>query len=154
MRHNPGARSRLISSLYFSRNFVIIGDGECYEGSTWETALFAAHSALENLVVIVDRNGCIIMDHTEKCVRLDPMAAKWKAFGWHAVEIDGHSMAEITQALDMAVSGKIKAPIAIIANTTKGKGISFMENRPDWHNKMPNDEQTALARKELAALAA
>jgi transketolase len=136
------------------RSFVIIGDGECYEGSTWETALFAAHAGLENLVVILDRNGCIIMDHTEKCVRLDPMAAKWKAFGWHTIEVDGHSMAEITQALDTAVSGKIKAPIAIIANTTKGKGISFMENRPDWHNKMPSDEQTVQARKELAALAA
>jgi transketolase len=133
------------------RSFVIIGDGECYEGSTWETALFAAHAGLDNLVVFVDRNGCIIMDHTEKCVRLDPMADKWRAFGWHTIEIDGHSMAEVTQALDVATSGKIKSPVAIVAKSVKGKGVSFMENRPDWHNKMPNEEQIAQARRELAA---
>ena len=135
------------------RSFVVIGDGECYEGSTWETALFAAHAGLDNLVVIVDRNGCIIMDHTEKCVKLDPMAEKWKAFGWHTIEIDGNSMEEVIKALDEATSGKIKSPVAIVANSIKGKGISFMENRPDWHNKMPSDEQTAQARKELAEAA-
>jgi len=136
------------------RSFVVIGDGECYEGSTWESALFAAHAGLDNLVVFVDRNGCIIMDHTEACVRLSPMADKWKAFGWHTIEIDGHSLAEVTGALDLATSGTIKSPIAIIANTVKGKGISFMENRPDWHNKMPNEEQIAQARRELADVAA
>lgn len=132
------------------RSYVVIGDGECYEGSTWETALFAAHAGLDNLVVFVDRNGCIIMDHTEKCVRLDPMADKWRAFGWHTIEIDGHSFPELINALELANSGKIKAPIAIVAKSIKGKGISYMENRPDWHNRMPNDEQIAQARKELA----
>lgn len=133
------------------RSFVIIGDGECYEGSTWETALFAAHQQLDNLVVMVDRNGCIIMDHTEKCVKLAPMADKWRAFGFHTIEIDGHSMDEVTKALAEATSGKIKGPVCIVANTVKGKGISYMENRPDWHNRMPTEEQTAQARQELAA---
>lgn len=133
------------------RSFVIIGDGECYEGSTWETALFAAHYQLDNLVVMVDRNGCIIMDHTEKCVKLAPMADKWRAFGFHTIEINGHSMDEVTKALTEATSGKIKGPVCIVANTVKGKGISYMENRPDWHNRMPTEEQTAQARQELAA---
>jgi transketolase len=136
------------------RSFVILGDGECYEGSTWETALFASHTNLDNLVVIIDRNGCIIMDHTEKCVKLDPMADKWKAFGWHTIEIDGNSMDEVMKAFAEATSGKIKGPVAIVANTVKGKGVSYMENRPDWHNKMPTDEQIATARKELEAVAA
>lgn len=136
------------------RSFVIIGDGECYEGSTWETAMFAAHQKLDNYVVVIDRNQCIIMDHTEKCVKLDPMAEKWKAFGFHTIEINGNSIEEVTKALAEATSGKIKGPVAIVANTVKGKGVSYMENRPDWHNKMPNDEQTATARKELADVAA
>lgn len=132
------------------RSFVVVSDGECYEGSTWETALFAAHASLDNLIVFVDRNKCIIMDHTEKCVRLEPLTDKWKAFGWHTIEIDGHSFPDVIGALEEATSGKIRAPIAIVASTIKGKGISYMENRPDWHNRMPNDEQIAQARRELA----
>lgn len=131
------------------RNFVIVSDGECYEGSVWETAMFAAHHNLESLVTIVDRNGCCILDYTENCVRLDPLEDKWKAFGWHTIAVNGHSYAEITRALDEATSGKIKKPIAIISRSVKGKGISFMENKPGWHNKMPNDEQIAQARREL-----
>lgn len=131
------------------RTFVIISDGECYEGSTWETAMFASHHQLDNLIVIVDRNGCCILDHTENCVRLEPLEDKWKAFGWHTFSIDGHSYEEISHALDKATSSEIKKPIAIISKSVKGKGISFMENRPDWHNRMPNDEQIIQARREL-----
>ena len=131
------------------RNYVIISDGECYEGSTWETALFASHHELDNLIVVVDRNGCCILDYTENCVRLNPLDEKWRAFGWHTFSINGHSYTEITQTLDKIQAGTIKKPVAIISNSVKGKGISFMENRPEWHNKMPNEEQTDKARKEL-----
>lgn len=131
------------------RNYVIISDGECYEGSTWETAMFAAHRELDNLVVFVDHNGCCIMDHTQNCVRQDPMEEKWRAFGWHTLSADGHSHTELGRALDEATSGKVKAPVAIICKTVKGKGVSFMENKPGWHNKMPNEEQIAQIRKEL-----
>jgi transketolase len=133
------------------RSYVIIGDGECYEGSIWETAMFAAHAELDNLIVFVDRNYCCIMDHTEKCVRLDPFEDKWRAFGWQTVSIDAHSMPQVLGALDLATSGKLKGPLAVIARSVKGKGISYMEDRPDWHNRMPNDEQIQLGRKELAA---
>ena len=131
------------------RTFVVISDGECYEGSTWETAMFVAHQQLTNLVVIVDRNGCCILDHTENCVRLEPMEDKWKAFGWHTIVVNGHSYTEISQALDQAVSGKIQKPVAIISKSVKGKGVSFMEDQPGWHNRMPTEEQIAKARREL-----
>jgi transketolase len=132
------------------RSYVIISDGECYEGSTWETAMFAAHAGLDNLVVFVDRNGCCIMDYTEKCVRLEPLEEKWKAFGWHTISIDAHSLPEVVGALELAASGKVKRPIAVIARSVKGKGISFMENQPGWHNRMPNEAEILQARRELA----
>jgi transketolase len=131
------------------KTFVIVSDGECYEGSTWETAMFAAHQELDNLIVFVDRNGCCILDYTENCVRIDPLEDKWKAFGWHTINVQGHSYQEITSALDQALAGKIKKPIAIIAKTVKGKGVSFMENKPGWHNRMPTEQEIAQARKEL-----
>jgi transketolase len=133
------------------RCFVVLGDGECYEGSTWETAMFCTHAGLDNLVVFVDRNGCVIMDHTEKCVKLDPLEDKWKAFGWHTISIDAHSPEQVLNTMEIVTSGRIKAPIAVIANSVKGKGISYMENKPGWHNRMPTDEEIAQARKELAA---
>ena len=132
------------------RSYVIISDGECYEGSTWETAMFAAHAGLDNLMVFVDRNGCCIMDYTEKCVRLDPLEEKWKAFGWHTINLDAHSLPEVVGALELAGSGKIKRPIAVIARSVKGKGVSFMENQPGWHNRMPNEAEIQQARRELA----
>ena len=133
------------------RSYVMISDGECYEGSTWETAMFASHHQLDHLVVIVDRNGCCILDYTERCVRLDPLEDKWQAFGWHPIVINGHSYAEITRAFDEVISSRIKKPIVIISKSVKGKGISFMENEPGWHNRMPDDQQIAQARQELAS---
>lgn len=130
------------------RCYVIVSDGECYEGSTWEAALFAAHQRLNKLIVFIDRNGCCILDHTEKCVALDPLADKWRAFGWNTIEIDAHDLAQIEEALRAADACDDK-PTAIVARSVKGKGVSFMENRPDWHNKMPNDDQIAVARREL-----
>lgn len=129
-------------------SYVMLGDGECYEGSVWESAMFAAHHELDNLVAIVDRNQLCIMGATEDCLRLGDITAKFAAFGWDAVSIDGHSYAEILEALEKA---KVKngKPKAIIANTVKGKGISFMEKQPLWHNRMPNESQITQAREEL-----
>ncbi len=130
------------------RTFVLLGDGECYEGSIWETAMFAAHHKLDNLVAIVDRNALCILGKTEDLVALGDLAGKWRAFGWHTVEIDGHDFASVLGALDQIgkTDGK---PLCIVANTVKGKGISFMEGRSEWHNKMPNVDQVAKARAEL-----
>jgi transketolase len=130
------------------RTFVILGDGECYEGSIWETAMFAAHHKLENLVAIVDRNALCILGKTEELVALGDLSGKWRSFGWHTIEVDGHNFDQVLSALDQAgkTGGK---PLCIVANTVKGKGISFMEGRSEWHNKMPTPEQMAKARAEL-----
>lgn len=127
--------------------YVVLGDGECYEGSVWESALFAAHNNLDNVTVIVDRNELCIMDRTENCVKLDSLEEKFSAFGWDAQSINGHSYNEIFSALDRKTDGR---PKAIISQTTKGKGISFMESQPLWHNKMCTEEQAEAARKELS----
>ena len=125
-------------------SFVILGDGECYEGSIWETALFASSYNLDNLVTIVDRNRLCIMDETENCVKLDDLAKKWDAFGWETYVVDGHSYASILpifEKIKLSTTGKPKA--------IKGKGISFMEGQPLWHNKMMNEEQVIAATLEL-----
>ncbi len=132
-----------------NRSYVILGDGECYEGSVWETAMFASHYELDNLVAIVDRNALCILDDTEKCVKLNPLEDKWAAFGWHVQKVDGHSYKEILAAFDQIKNKKTSQPSVIIAYSVKGKGISYMENRHDWHNKMPNEEKMAQARREL-----
>lgn len=134
------------------RSYVVISDGECYEGSTWESALFAAHQKLSNLIVIVDRNGCCILGHTESCVALDPLEDKWKAFGWNTMCIDAHDLSQIHSALCRANEQLSGRPTAIIAKSIKGKGVSFMENEPGWHNKMPSPEQIEIARKELGII--
>ena len=128
--------------------FVIVGDGECYEGSIWESALFAAHHKLDNLIVIVDRNELCIMGKTEELLELGDLKDKWCSFGWHSVGVDGHSFDELMPAFDLVgkTGGK---PLVIIANTVKGKGISYMEGRSEWHNRMPSDKQIAQARTEL-----
>jgi transketolase len=132
------------------RAFVLLGDGECTEGSIWESALWAAHRRLDNLVAVVDRNGCCILGHTEELIALDDLAAKWRSFGWDAVVADGHDHASLLGAFGRigATGGR---PLAVVAETVKGKGISFMEDRPEWHNRMPNDAEVAVARRELAA---
>ena len=130
------------------RTFVILGDGECYEGSVWESAMFAAHHNLDNLVSIVDRNDLCILGNTKELLDLGDLEGKWKSFGWKAVTVNGHSFEELLDALSLigTTGGK---PLAIIANTVKGKGISFMEGRPEWHNRMPDDEQMEVALGEL-----
>ena len=126
--------------------YVVLGDGECQEGSIWEGALSAPTLALDNLTVIIDHNKLQAMDSLEKIVRMHPFADKWKAFGWSVVEIDGHNYRQIKDALLFREPGK---PVLIIANTVKGKGVSFMENVPIWHYRMPNEEELMVLMKEL-----
>ena len=132
-----------------SRVFAMLGDGECDEGQVWEAAMSASHYRLDNLVAIVDRNGIQNDRFTSEVMNLEPLPDKWRSFGWHVIEIDGHSFPEVLNALDEARSIKDK-PTVIIAATVKGKGVSFMENNPDFHGKAPSAEQLELAFKELA----
>ena len=128
--------------------FIILGDGECYEGSIWESAMFAAHRKLDNLVVIVDRNELCIMGKTEELLELGDLESKWRSFGWYSCSVDGHSFDQLIPALNL-VGKTDRKPLAIIANTVKGKGISFMEGRSEWLNRMPSDQQIMEARVEL-----
>ena len=137
---------RLNSQDY--RVYVLLGDGECDEGQIWEAAMAAAHFKLDNLVAIVDNNGQQIDGWNRDVMNLDPFNKKWQAFGWHVIEVDGHNFTRLIKAFDRAklVKGK---PTVIIAHTIKGKGVSFMENNPDFHGKAPNAEEVKIALKEL-----
>ena len=130
------------------RAFVILGDGECYEGSVWESAAFASHQQLDNLIGIVDRNSLAIMGPTEQLLRLESIEEKFKSFGWETTTINGHSYREILTALSR-IGRTHGRPLAIVANTVKGKGISFMENKSEWHNRMPDAAQQEQARRDL-----
>ena len=131
-----------------SRIYVLLGDGECDEGQVWEAAMFAHHYKLDNLVAIVDRNCLQVDGDTEKVMSLEPLSAKWQAFGWEVLEIGGHNFESILSALARAEQAKGR-PAVIIAHTVKGKGVSFMECKAEWHGAAPNSEQLALALKEL-----
>lgn len=126
--------------------YVMLGDGECQEGSIWEGALSAPTLELDNLTVIVDHNKFQAMDSLETIVRMKPFDEKWRAFGWNVIEIDGHDRDEIHKAL---LERKTGIPTVVIANTIKGKGVSFMENTPIWHYRMPNDEELEILLKDL-----
>ncbi len=130
------------------RIFVVIGDGECNEGSIWEAALFANHFKLSNMTVIVDHNKYQSLDTCENTLELIDLGNKWKAFGWNVLEVDGHDHDELSFALKRTLNPK---PTCIIAHTIKGKGISFMENEVLWHYKDPQDEYYEKAIKELGA---
>ena len=126
---------------------VYLGDGELQEGSCWEAFMQASHRNLNKLIAIIDRNKLQIDGCTENVMALGDVAEKIKAFGWNTLEIDGHDYNQIYEAMEIAK--KSDKPFAIIANTTKGKGVSFMENQAGWHGKAPNDEQLAQALEEL-----
>lgn len=132
-----------------SRVYVILGDGECQEGSVWEAALSAAHNKLENLTVILDRNNLQAMGDTESILSLDSLAEKWKSFGWDVKEVDGHNIDSLVEILKSDRIEKNQKPRIIIANTVKGKGVSFMENVPIWHYRMPNAEEMEIVKQEL-----
>ena len=128
------------------RVFVVLSDGECDEGSNWEAALVAAHHGLGNLTVIIDRNGLQSLTTTELTVRLEPLADKWRAFGWKVTEVNGH---DHQQLIDSLVPGG-EAPSVVIAHTVKGRGVDFMEGTVNWHYKSPNADELALAISQLA----
>jgi transketolase len=131
-----------------SRVFVLLSDGENDEGSVWEAAMAASHYRLDNLVAIIDRNRLQCDGRTEDVMNPEPLAEKWKSFGWLVQEIDGHNTEEILRSLDAATSGRGQ-PAAIIANTLKGKGVSFMENRAEWHYRALSAREAAQALGEL-----
>ena len=131
--------------------YAYLGDGEIQEGQVYEAMMNAAHNRLNNLIAIVDRNGYQIDGHTECVKALHPIDKKFQSFGWVTLEVDGHNIEKILEtyekAKELAVSHK--KPVAIIADTVKGKGVSFMENTSEWHGKAPNKEQFEAALKEL-----
>jgi transketolase len=135
------------------RTYVMMGDGECQEGQIWEAAMTAAHYHIDTLTAVVDRNDLQAMGRTEERMAVEPLAEKWRAFGWQTFEIDGHDMAAICQARDeaSAVSGR---PAVVIAHTVKGKGIRFMEGKPGFHNVVITEEQFREAAAALEAMIA
>ncbi len=128
--------------------FVVLGDGELQEGMVWEAAMAAAHFDLSNLVAFVDYNGIQINGWVNDVMAINPLADKWRAFNWSVIEIDGHNIREVLNAMQTAQT--MRGPTVIIAHTVKGKGVSFMENNADWHGKAPSDEQAMKAMGELS----
>jgi transketolase len=130
------------------RTYVLLGDGECQAGIVWEGAVTAAKYRLANLTAIVDNNDVQLDGPVHEVMPLEPLADKWAACGWHVLDIDGHSVRQVAEALDLAREIHDK-PTVILAHTTKGKGVSFMENQSYWHGNVPNNEQLAQALAEL-----
>ena len=130
------------------RTYVLTGDGEQQEGSNWEAAMTAGNRNVKNLTLIIDRNRLQQGARTEDTNGLDPLDDKYRAFGWHVVEIDGHNYGQLLDTLGAPVGNREK-PLCVIANTVKGKGVSFMEDQAKWHHGVPNAEQFAQAMKEL-----
>jgi len=129
------------------RVFVLLSDGECDEGSNWEAILFASHHKLSNLVAIIDFNNLQSLKSTSETLNLEPFVDKWKAFGWDVCEADGHSHSQLLEALQFSKSRS--RPLCVIAHTTKGKGVSFMENKVLWHYRSPQGKELEDAIKEL-----
>ncbi|MEM7620833.1 MAG: transketolase [Pseudomonadota bacterium] len=133
------------------RVFALLSDGECNEGSIWEAALFAAAQKLDNLCVIVDFNKWQATGRSEEVLALNPFVEKWQSFGWNTCRIDGHSMQDLLSTIEGWPSGQGK-PFAIIADTVKGKGVSFMEDDNNWHYRIPTEDEVAQAKQELGVL--
>ena len=130
----------------FGRIFVLLGDGECDEGSVWEGAMLASHLKLDNLTAIIDYNKIQSFGRTDEVINLEPFAKKWQSFGWNVFEINGHDFEDLYNALTSPHNG---SPKMIIAHTIKGKGISFMEDKLEWHYKCPDEDQLKHAIEEL-----
>jgi len=150
--HGIGAAVGMALGLKLDRSdskvYCMIGDGEAQEGSVWEASMAASHYNLDNLVVILDNNNLQIDGPVDEVMSIYPAVEKWKAFGWHVIEINGHDFKEIKEALDEADRVKFK-PTMIVAKTIKGKGVSFMENRAEWHGKALPPDLLKEALKEL-----
>ncbi len=132
-----------------SRTFVVLGDGEIQEGQIWEAAMFAGDKNVDNIVAIVDYNHIQLDGFVNDIMPLDPLPDKWRAFNWHVVEVDGHSIPELQAAFAEAAATKGK-PTALVAHTIKGKGVSFMENNPKFHGTAPTQDEMEKALMELA----
>ena len=128
--------------------FVLLSDGECDEGSNWEAILFSSHHKLNNLVAIIDYNKIQSLDSTENTLSLEPFADKFHAFGWNVLEVDGHNHDDLKKSFKRAINEANK-PTVLICHTTKGKGVSFMENSVLWHYRSPQDEEFDAALQEL-----
>jgi transketolase len=131
--------------------YAVLGDGECNEGSNWEAAMLASAQRVSNLCVIVDFNKWQATGRSQEVMSLDPLVDKWKAFGWNAVEVDGHDFKQLLGALSQFPNANEK-PTAIIAHTVKGKGASFMEDDNNWHYRIPTADEVIQAKKELGVL--
>jgi len=132
-----------------ARVYCIMGDGEIQEGQIWEAAMSAAHYKLDNLCAVIDKNGLQIDGPVKDVMGIEPLNDKWKAFGWHVIECNGHDIGEILQALDEAEHKK-GSPTMIIADTVKGKGVSIFENKVEFHGAVPSKDELETAMKELA----
>jgi len=141
--------ARLNKKDYFT--YVLLGDGECNEGSIWEAAMAATQFKATNLITIVDRNQCMIDGRTEDVMGLEPFADKWRAFGFKVVEVDGHNIDEIITALNEAKANKTDKPVVIILNTFKGEGVGFMRDNYKWHYGTLDQDQLAEAFRDLDA---
>ena len=140
--------AKLNRELYLT--YCLLGDGELYEGSIWETAMFASHNHLNNLVAIVDRNYQCTLDFTENLLELEPIEDKWKSFGWEVKRIDGHDIEQIVDSLKYIRSRRTRKPLVIIADTVKGNGIDYLACKPIWHGGTPiKDEDVNASRKDL-----
>ena len=129
--------------------YALLGDGECDEGEIWEAAMAASHHQAKNLIAIVDRNRIQNDRHTDEVMTLEPLAQKWRAFGWRVMETDGHDYNALLPTINRARQRRTR-PTVIIAHTIKGKGVSFMENNPGFHGRAPNKDEFEQAMKELA----
>ncbi|MDX2267367.1 MAG: transketolase [Bryobacter sp.] len=132
-----------------SRTYVVLGDGEIQEGQVWEAAMFGGNHKVDNIVCIVDYNKIQLDGFVKDIMPLDPLADKWRSFGWHVIEVDGHDIPALQAAFAEAAATKGK-PTALLAHTVKGKGVSFMENNPKFHGSAPNADELKLALEELA----
>lgn len=132
-----------------TRVYVVLGDGEIQEGQIWEAAMFGAFHKIDNIVAIVDYNRIQLDGFVKDIMELEPLAAKWQSFGWHVIELDGHDIPALQKAFADAAKVKGK-PVALIAHTVKGKGVSFMENNPKFHGQAPTAAELEVALKELA----
>jgi transketolase len=132
-----------------ARTFVVLGDGELQEGQIWEAAMFASFHKVDNVVCIVDYNKIQLDGFVKDILDLEPLADKWRSFGWHVIDCDGHSIPALQAAFAEAAATKGK-PTCLLANTIKGKGVSFMENNPKFHGAAPTPAEFELAMKELA----
>ena len=132
-----------------SRTYVMLGDGEIQEGQIWEAAMFGAFHKVDNVCAIIDNNRIQLDGFVKDIMAVEPLAEKWRAFGWHAIEVDGHDLEALGKAWDEAKAVKGK-PVMVIAHTIKGKGVSFMENNPKFHGMAPTEAELAEALKELA----